>query len=58
MMPPTFFKPATVDLLVSWSADVASSAPQLPFLYYHIPSMTGVEFKMTDYVAAGEQAAV
>jgi len=34
--------------------DIAKEAPSLPFYYYHIPSLTGVEFSMYDFaVAAG-----
>lgn len=31
---------------------VASSAPELPFYYYHIPSMTGMNFTMVDFLLA------
>ena len=31
---------------------ISRGAPSLPFYYYHIPSMTGVEFKMKDFLAA------
>lgn len=35
-------------------SSIAKEAPDLPFYYYHIPSMTGVEFSMYDFmVAAG-----
>ncbi len=30
--------------------DIADAAPNLPFYYYHIPSMTGVEFGMYDFI--------
>jgi N-acetylneuraminate lyase len=39
---PSFFKPAGVAELVAWCGQVAACAPQLPFFYYHIPSMTSV----------------
>ena len=44
-MPPVFFKPANTEALAHTMAAIASAAPTLPFLYYHIPSMTGVAFK-------------
>jgi N-acetylneuraminate lyase len=44
---PSYFKPATASLLVDSMAEVASGAPDLPFYYYHIPAMTGVNFDMT-----------
>ncbi|MBA2666942.1 MAG: dihydrodipicolinate synthase family protein [Trueperaceae bacterium] len=40
--PPTYFKPAGLDGVVDAMAIVAAGAPELPFFYYHIPSMTGV----------------
>ena len=52
-MGPCFFRPATVDALVAWCADLAAAAPGLPFYYYHIPSMTGVQFPMVDLLRAG-----
>ena len=35
MVPPRFFPPRSLDLLVQWVADVASAAPELLF-YYHL----------------------
>jgi len=57
-MPPVFFKPATVDALAATLAEVAAAAPSLPFYYYHIPSMTGVEFPILDLVKAIERIGV
>ncbi len=55
MAAPYYFRPATVDDLVDWSARVASAAPDLPFYFYHIPALTGVSFPMRDFLerAAG-----
>ena len=49
-MAPFFFKPASLEDLVSFCAEVASAAPHLPFYYYHMPSMTGVDFRMADFL--------
>lgn len=38
---PSFFKPATVKDLVNFFAPLAGAVPDLPFYYYHMPSMTG-----------------
>ncbi len=55
-MPPSFFRPAGVRELVDWCAGVAEAAPDVPFYYYHIPSMTGVTLSMTEFLAvAGER---
>lgn len=51
-MAPCFFKPANLEDLVSFCAEVAAEAPNLPFYYYHIPSMTGVDFAMIDFLRA------
>ncbi|MBU4199469.1 MAG: dihydrodipicolinate synthase family protein [Verrucomicrobia bacterium] len=41
-MAPSYFKPACVDDLIDFFAEIAASAPILPFFFYDIPSMTGV----------------
>jgi len=50
---PTFFRPARVEHLVDYCAQIAESAPELPFYYYHMPAMTGVEFSMHDFLKLG-----
>jgi N-acetylneuraminate lyase len=47
---PNFFRPGSVDLLVEYCRQIASAAPELPFYYYHIPSMTGVNFSMRNFL--------
>jgi N-acetylneuraminate lyase len=49
---PFFFKPAHVEDLVSFCAEVAAAAPSLPFYYYHIPAMTGVEIPVAQFLRA------
>ena len=51
VMAPCFFRPATVDALVDWCAVTAASAPKLPFYYYHMPAMTGVDLPMCEFFA-------
>ena len=48
---PYFFKPLAEEL-VQFCAEVAGAAPALPFYYYHIPSMTGVNMAMLDFLKA------
>ena len=36
LVPPRFFPPRSLDLLVQWVADVASVIPSLPVFYYHL----------------------
>lgn len=42
-MAPFFFKPKTSEDLLHFLEPIAAAAKGLPFYYYHIPSMTGVE---------------
>lgn len=49
---PFYFKPATPALLADCCEAVAGAAPQLPFYYYHIPVLTGVDFPMTALLEA------
>jgi N-acetylneuraminate lyase len=53
-MAPNFFKPS-LDELVEFMAEVAAAAPELPFYYYHMPSMTGLPHRAIDFLrqAAG-----
>ena len=55
-LPPIFFRPRSLDDLVAWSAHVAEAAGELPFYYYHIPSMSGVNFPMRRYLEAAAGA--
>jgi N-acetylneuraminate lyase len=41
-VPPYFHKPARPAELVDFLAPIAAAAGELPFVYYHIPGMTGV----------------
>lgn len=49
---PYYFKPANIDVLAACCAEVAAAAPELPFYYYHIPVLTGVNFPMVDLLKA------
>merc|ERR1711890_6519 len=45
-MPPTFFKPANVSVLVDFLEEVSATCRELPVYYYNIACMTGVSFNM------------
>lgn len=47
---PLFLKPSGVEELVGFCEEVASGAPQLPFYYYHIPSVSGISLSMFDFL--------
>ncbi|XP_060630464.2 N-acetylneuraminate lyase isoform X1 [Anolis sagrei] len=39
---PSFFKQVNKDALVAFLRDIAAEAPDIPFYYYHIPHLTGI----------------
>ncbi|HEX6847795.1 MAG TPA: dihydrodipicolinate synthase family protein [Chitinophagaceae bacterium] len=43
---PFYFEPVDVSMLAKACIAVAESVPHLPFYYYHIPVLTGVNFPM------------
>ncbi len=53
-MAPFFFKPADIESLVRWSAEIAAAAPELPYYFYNIPSITGVTPSVTEFLARAE----
>ena len=48
---PSFFKPGGIEGLVDWCAPIAAAAPDMPFYYYHMPSLSGVHANITDYLS-------
>ena len=49
-MPPSYFKPGSIAMLVECCAEIAAAAPDVPFYYYHIPTMTGVDLPMVEFL--------
>lgn len=49
---PYYFKPNHVSTLADCCLDIAQSVPSLPYYYYHIPVLTGVDFPMIDLLKA------
>jgi N-acetylneuraminate lyase len=49
-MGPVFYRPNTVEALADAAAQTAAQVPDLPYYYYHIPSMNGVGFPMIDFL--------
>lgn len=47
---PSYFKVGSIEVLADCMAEVASGAPDLPFYYYHIPSLTGVALDMVEFL--------
>lgn len=51
-MAPIFFKSGTVDELADYCEEIAGAAPKLPFYFYHMPAMSGVNLPMIDLLKA------
>lgn len=47
---PSYFKPKSMDVLIDCCAEIASAAPELPFYFYDIPVLTGVQFSMPAFL--------
>ncbi|WP_449438842.1 dihydrodipicolinate synthase family protein [Pedobacter steynii] len=50
-----YFKPTSVDNLVKSMAQIASAAPNTPFYYYSIPTLTGVGMDMITFLEQAEK---
>jgi len=50
-----YFKPTSVQNLVESMAEIAAAAPELPFYYYHIPTLTGVGMDMIEFLRLSEE---
>ena len=48
---PSYFKPGSVAALVDCMADIAAGAPGLPFYYYEIPLLTGINLSPSEFLA-------
>jgi N-acetylneuraminate lyase len=53
-MAPCYFKPNTVDDLVDFCTPIAAAAPDLPFYFYDIPALTGVNLPMLEFLRKGK----
>jgi len=52
---PSFFKPSSVKSLINYFAPIAAAAPELPFYYYNMPSMTGVDLSVEEFLVEGKK---
>jgi N-acetylneuraminate lyase len=50
MIAPSYFKPRNIEDLVACCAQVAAAAPNVPFYYYDIPSLTGIHFAVDEFL--------
>lgn len=49
-LPPSYFKFSSLETLIDCLSEITSAAANLPFFYYHIPSMTGMDFDMVEFL--------
>ena len=54
-VPPSYFKPSSLEMLVRSLELITEGAPDLPFYYYHIPRFTGVHFEMAEFLRLGAE---
>lgn len=47
---PTFFPVVNAEQLVDYCVPIAAAAPDLPFYYYHMPSLTRADVPMYDFL--------
>jgi len=53
---PSYFKPRSIEVLIACCTEIAAAAPEMPFYYYDIPSLTGLNFSSASFLAqAGER---
>lgn len=49
-----YFKPTSVQNLADCMTEIASAAPELPFYYYHIPTLTGINIDTVEFMKLAE----
>jgi N-acetylneuraminate lyase len=52
---PWYFKPDSLPVLIDCLKEITSAAPQLPFYYYHLPSITGIDLDMCHLLQAADE---
>lgn len=52
---PSFFKPGTVNDLIDFFVPICKAAAELPFYYYNMPSMTGVNLAVDKFLVEGKK---
>ena len=53
--PPGYFKPADMDSLLACMENITQAAPKLPFYYYNIPQLSGVQLDMIEFLRRGAE---
>ncbi|MFT4093509.1 MAG: dihydrodipicolinate synthase family protein [Niabella sp.] len=50
-----YFKPSCAENLADCMAEIAAAAPDTPYYYYHIPTVTGVTVSVIDFLKCAEE---
>ena len=53
--PPSYFRPTPLEALVDSLVYIAQGAPDMPLYYYHIPPLTGVNFRMAEFLERADK---
>jgi len=56
VVPPSYFPPASAEMLVACLQQIAAAAPKTALYYYHIPRITGVGLRMIDLLERADDA--
>lgn len=54
-MPPCYYKPANIEVLVDFYSHIASCAPDISFYAYNTPGLSGVNFRMSRFLEIAEE---
>jgi N-acetylneuraminate lyase len=54
-VPPSYFRPNSLDVLIDSLAEITSQASELPFYYYNIPSLSRVNFDIVRMLELSEE---
>ncbi|WP_020528034.1 dihydrodipicolinate synthase family protein [Flexithrix dorotheae] len=55
LVAPYYFKPANVEQLVDFCAEVTSVVPTMPFYFYHIPVLSGCHYSMYEFLQIADE---
>jgi N-acetylneuraminate lyase len=53
---PSYFKPKSTETLIACCQQIAQAAPKIPFYFYDIPVLTGVQFSMPQFLESASKS--
>jgi N-acetylneuraminate lyase len=54
-VPPAYFSIDSLDVVINCAKEIAQTVPELPFYYYHIPALTGIDFNIIEFLEKASQ---